>query len=34
LGIDKEAVWPVVENDVPELKFNLETILKDPEINN
>jgi len=30
-GIDKEAVWSVVENDIPELKFNLETILKGPE---
>lgn len=27
-GIDKEAVWSVVEKDIPELKFNIETILK------
>ncbi len=27
-GIDTEAVWSAVEKDIPELKFNLETILK------
>ncbi len=27
-GIDEDAVWSVVEKDVPELKFNIETILK------
>ncbi len=28
-GIDKDAVWSVVEKDIPELKFNLETILRE-----
>lgn len=27
-GIDEDAVWAVVEKDIPELKFNIETILK------
>lgn len=27
-GIDEAAVWSVVERDIPELKFNIETILK------
>jgi len=27
-GIDEEAVWSVVEKDIPELKFNIEAILK------
>jgi uncharacterized protein with HEPN domain len=27
-GIDKEAVWSVVERDLPELKQNIQTILK------
>jgi uncharacterized protein with HEPN domain len=27
-GIDIEAVWSVVERDIPELKFNIQTILK------
>ena len=27
-GIDKDAVWSVVERDLPELKLNIETILK------
>jgi uncharacterized protein with HEPN domain len=27
-GIDTDAVWSVVEHDIPELKFNIETILK------
>lgn len=27
-GIDEDAVWSVVEKDIPELKFNIETILK------
>ncbi len=27
-GIDEDAVWLVVEKDIPELKFNIETILK------
>jgi uncharacterized protein with HEPN domain len=26
-GIDKDAVWSVVEKDIPELKFNIESIL-------
>jgi len=33
-GIDEEAVWSVVENDIPELKLNLQVILKDPENQN
>ena len=28
-GIDKEAVWLVVERDIPELKFNILAILKE-----
>jgi uncharacterized protein with HEPN domain len=28
-GIDEDAVWSVVEKDIPELKFNLETILRE-----
>jgi uncharacterized protein with HEPN domain len=28
-GIDEEAVWLVVENDIPELKLNIQAILKD-----
>jgi uncharacterized protein with HEPN domain len=27
-GIDEDAVWSVVKKDIPELKFNIETILK------
>jgi uncharacterized protein with HEPN domain len=27
-GIDTDAVWSVVEHDIPELKFNIETLLK------
>ena len=27
-GIDKEAVWSVVEHDIPELKMNIQVILK------
>lgn len=27
-GIDTEAVWSVVERDLPELKLNIQTILK------
>lgn len=27
-GIDTDAVWSVVERDLPELKLNVETILK------
>ena len=27
-GIDTEAVWAVVEHDIPELKLNIQTILK------
>jgi uncharacterized protein with HEPN domain len=27
-GIDKNAVWSVVERDLPELKLNIQTILK------
>jgi|SRR5829696_10124708 uncharacterized protein with HEPN domain len=27
-GIDTDAVWSVVERDLPELKFDVETILK------
>lgn len=30
-GIYKEAVWSVAGTDIPELKFNLQVILKDPE---
>ena len=30
-GIDEDAVWLVVEKDIPELKFNIETILKSLE---
>jgi len=26
-GIDEEAVWSVVENDIPELKLNIQLIL-------
>ena len=33
-GIDVDAVWSVVENDIPELKLSLQTILKDPESQN
>jgi uncharacterized protein with HEPN domain len=29
-GIDVEAVWSVVEQDIPELKFNVTTILQAP----
>jgi uncharacterized protein with HEPN domain len=28
-GIDKEAVWSVVERDIPEFKTNIQAILKD-----
>jgi len=28
-GIDIDAVWSVVEHDIPELKLNIKTILKD-----
>lgn len=27
-GIDEDAVWSVVEKDIPELKFNIEAIVK------
>jgi uncharacterized protein with HEPN domain len=27
-GVDTDAVWSVVERDLPELKFDVETILK------
>jgi uncharacterized protein with HEPN domain len=27
-GIDEDAIWSVVEKDLPELKFNIEAILK------
>ncbi|HUI89243.1 MAG TPA: HepT-like ribonuclease domain-containing protein [Anaerolineales bacterium] len=27
-GVDEDAVWSVVKKDIPELKFNIETILK------
>jgi uncharacterized protein with HEPN domain len=27
-GIDTDAVWSVVEHDIPELKMNIQTILK------
>jgi uncharacterized protein with HEPN domain len=27
-GIDTDAVWSVVEHDIPELKLNIQTILK------
>jgi uncharacterized protein with HEPN domain len=27
-GIDTDAVWPVVEKDIPELKMNIEAIVK------
>lgn len=27
-GIDEDAVWSVIEKDIPELKINIETILK------
>jgi uncharacterized protein with HEPN domain len=27
-GIDREAVWSVVERDLPELKMNIQTILR------
>ena len=27
-GIDREAVWSVVEHDIPELKINIQFILK------
>ncbi|MBE0682881.1 MAG: DUF86 domain-containing protein [Anaerolineales bacterium] len=30
-GIDEDAVWSVIEKDIPELKFNIETILKSLE---
>lgn len=30
-GIDEDAVWSVVEKDIPELKFNIEAILKSLE---
>jgi uncharacterized protein with HEPN domain len=28
-GIDEDAVWSVIEKDIPELKLNIEAILKD-----
>jgi uncharacterized protein with HEPN domain len=28
-GIDEDAVWSVVENDLPELKMNIQIILKE-----
>jgi len=28
LTVDENAVWSVVEKDIPELKFNIEAILK------
>ena len=30
-GIDEDAVWSVIEKDIPELKFNIEAILKSLE---
>jgi uncharacterized protein with HEPN domain len=30
-GIDVDAVWAVVEKDLPELKFNVQTILQELE---
>lgn len=30
-GIDKDAVWSVVEKDIPELKVNVEKVLKELE---
>ena len=27
-GIDTDAVWPVVEHDIPELRFNIEAIIR------
>ena len=30
-GIDQEAVWTVVERDIPELKMNIQSILADLE---
>jgi uncharacterized protein with HEPN domain len=30
-GIDEEAVWSVVEHDIPDLKLNIQAILKDLE---
>lgn len=30
-GIDVEAVWSVVENDIPELKLNIQAILEELE---
>jgi uncharacterized protein with HEPN domain len=27
-GIDTDAVWAVIEHDIPELKLNIETIIK------
>lgn len=27
-GIDTDAVWAVVEHDIPELKFNIQAIIK------
>ncbi len=27
-GIDEDAVWSVVEKEIPELMFNIEAILK------
>jgi uncharacterized protein with HEPN domain len=29
-GIDTDAVWSVVEHDLPELKMNIQAILKNP----
>jgi uncharacterized protein with HEPN domain len=28
-GIDTEAVWSVIEKDIPELKLNIQTILSE-----
>jgi uncharacterized protein with HEPN domain len=31
-GIDLDAVWAVIEKDIPELKFNIEALLARPDI--
>ena len=31
-GIDLDAVWAVIEKDIPELKFNIEMLLARPDI--
>jgi uncharacterized protein with HEPN domain len=30
-GIDTDAVWSVIERDIPELKLNIQILLKDPK---